>query len=66
MKAGQPGIYTNRHVRSKALRRTIHDETTRGVIEYPKTNNRNMQEAGISFGMNRSVGYDVIEKFEEV
>jgi len=48
----------------RQLRKIIPDGATQAVIEYPKINNRNMQEAALFSGMNRSAGYDIIDKRE--
>ncbi len=49
----------------KALRR-VNAETARlAVLEYLKTNGRNISDAARAFGINRSVVYDILRKQQE-
>ncbi len=46
----------------KQLRRINHEAARKAVLEYLKTNNRNISEAALIFGINRTVVYDIIKK----
>jgi len=49
----------------KQLRRINSEAARRAVLEYLKTNNRNISEASSIFGINRAVVYDIIKKERE-
>ena len=49
----------------KQLRRINHEAARKAVLEYLKTNNRNISEAALIFGINRTVVYDIIKKERE-
>ena len=49
----------------KQLRKINPEAARRAVIEYLKTNNNNISEAALVFGINRSVVYDIIRKGAE-
>jgi len=49
----------------KQLRRINPEAARKAVLEYLKTNNRNISEAASIFGINRTVVYDIIRKERE-
>jgi len=49
----------------KQLRRINPEAARKAVLEYLKTNNRNISEAASIFGINRTVVYDIINKERE-
>ncbi len=49
----------------KQLRRINPEAARKAVLEYLKTNNRNISEAALIFGINRTVVYDIIRKERE-
>ena len=49
----------------KQLRRINAEAARKAVLEYLKTNNGNISEAALIFGINRTVVYDIIKKERE-
>jgi len=64
----KPGLRTplpRGKINYKQLRRINSEAARRAVLEYLKTNNRNISEASSIFGINRAVVYDIIKKERE-
>lgn len=49
----------------KALRKINPEAARRAVVDYLKTNNRNISDAAAAFGINRTVVYDIIKRAKE-
>ena len=65
MRAGRHTLAQKGKIDYKQLRRINPEAARQAVIEYLKTNGRNISEAASTFGVNRSVVYDIIRKEQE-
>ena len=61
------GSTAERPVRTdyKALRKINPEAARKAVLDYLKTNNQNISDAAASFGINRTVVYDIIKRSKE-
>ena len=65
MRAGRHTLAQKGKIDYKQLRRINPEAARQAVIEYLKTNGRNISEAASTFGINRAVVYDIIRKEQE-
>ncbi|MFC1867087.1 helix-turn-helix domain-containing protein [Thermodesulfobacteriota bacterium] len=61
------GVKASRTIRTdyKALRKINPEAARRAVLDYLKTNSQNISEAAASFGINRTVVYDIIRRSKD-
>jgi len=65
MRAGHHTLARKGKIDYKQLRRINAEAARQAVLEYLKTNGHNISEAASTFGINRSVVYDIIRKEQE-